>query len=170
MIYGGLFSMELDLLKKRISVRQYEERPIEREKLEMLVEAARFAPTARNEQPWEFVIVTERSDLERLAKLADYGGFIGNAGACIAVFCRDTKYYLEDGSAATTYLCLAATALGLGSCWVAGDKKIYAEDVRQILRAPEGYRLISLVSLGYPAEDHTKSKRSAEEMIHWEQY
>lgn len=162
--------MGLDLLKQRISVRRYEARGIEREKLEALVEAARFAPTARNEQPWEFVVITERTGLEALAKLADHGRFVGEAGACIAVFCRDTKYYLEDGSAATTYLCLAATALGLGSCWIAGDKKDYAEEVRRVLAMPEGYRLVSLVSLGYPAEHQPKSKRSTSETIHWERF
>lgn len=162
--------MDITLLKERISVRKYETRPVEREKLEALVDAARFAPTARNEQPWEFVVVTQREGLERLAMLADYGGFIRDAGALIAVFCHDTKYYLEDGSAATTYICLAATALGLGSCWVAGDKKNYAEEVRRALSLPEDYRLVSLISLGYPAEHHPKEKRSLKELLHWERY
>lgn len=162
--------MSLDLLKKRISVRKYEERPIEREKLENIIDAARLAPTARNEQPWEFVVVTEKSMLEKLAGLTDYGRFIRQAPACIIVFCRDTKYYLEDGSAATTYILLAATEQGLGSCWVAGDKKPYADDIRRTLNVPEGYKLVSLVSLGYSAEYHPKEKRSLAEVIHWEKY
>ena len=100
--------------------------------------------------------------------LTDYGRFISEAPACIAVFCRDTKYYLEDGSAAATYILLAATALGLGSCWVAGDKKAYAEQVREFLGVPDGYKLVALIPVGYPAEEQRKNKRSLAEVVHWE--
>ena len=160
----------MDILRNRISVRQYESRPVEREKIERIVDAARMAPTARNEQPWEFVAVTEKGTLEALGRLADHGRFIAGAPACIVVFCQDTKYYLEDGSAATTYILLKATELGLGSCWVAGDKKDYAEDLRELLNVPASYKLISLISLGYPAENHPKEKRSLKSVLHWEKY
>ncbi|HEX2952559.1 MAG TPA: nitroreductase family protein [Bacillota bacterium] len=162
--------MNLDLLKKRTSVRKYEARPVEREKLERIIDAARYAPTARNEQPWEFVVVTEEEMRKKVAESTDYGRFIADAAACIAVLAKDTKYYLEDGSAATTYILLAAKAEGLGSCWIAGDKKPYADDIRKLLRAPESYRLISLIALGYPAEDHPKEKRSLESVLHWEKF
>jgi nitroreductase len=163
--------MALDFLKKRNSVRQYEPRTVEKEQLEAIIDAARFAPTGRNEQPWEFVVVTDATLRQRIAGLTDHGRFIANASACIIVFCRDTKYYLEDGSAATTYILLAATALGLGSCWVAGDKKSYAEEIRKILEVPENYRLISIVPLGYPAPNNSKAtKRSLTEVLHWEKF
>lgn len=160
--------MSLEILKQRHSVRKYQNRPVEREKLEAIVDAARFAPTARNEQPWEFVIVTDPERCTQLGGLTDYGRFISEAPACIAVFCRDTKYYLEDGSAAATYILLAATALGLGSCWVAGDKKAYAEQVRDFLGVPDGYKLVALVPIGHPAEEQRKNKRSLAEVAHWE--
>ena len=144
--------------------------PVEREKLEQLIDAARFAPTARNEQPWEFVVVTRKEGLQKLADLTDHGRFIAGAGACIAVFCRETKYYLEDGSAATTYLLLAAEALGLGACWIAGDKKEYAQEVQRLLGVPDGYKLVSLISLGYPAERNPKEKRPVASMLHWEEF
>ncbi|NLW48270.1 MAG: nitroreductase family protein [Firmicutes bacterium] len=159
--------MSIEILKQRHSVRKYQNRPVEREKLEAIVDAARFAPTARNEQPWEFVIVTDPERCSQLGGLTDYGKFIAEAPACIVVFCRDTKYYLEDGSAATTYIMLAATSLSLGSCWVAGDKKAYAEQVREFLGVPTGYKLLSLVSIGYPVEEQPKSKRSLAEVAHW---
>ncbi|HHZ20202.1 MAG TPA: nitroreductase family protein [Firmicutes bacterium] len=162
--------MGLALLKERTSVRRYTERPVEREKLEQLIDAARFAPTARNEQPWEFVVVTRKEGLQKLADLTDHGRFIAGAGACIAVFCRETKYYLEDGSAATTYLLLAAEALGLGACWIAGDKKEYAQEVQRLLGVPDGYKLVSLISLGYPAERNPKEKRPVASMLHWEEF
>lgn len=102
--------------------------------------------------------------------LTDYGKFISEAPVCIVVFCRDTKYYLEDGSAATTYILLAAATLGLGSCWVAGDKKAYAEQVRDFSGVPDGYKLVALVPIGYPAEEQQKMKRSLTEVTHWESW
>lgn len=160
----------LDLLKKRISVRRYEARPVEREKLERIIDAARFAPTARNEQPWEFVVITDEAMRKKIAETTDYGRFIADAAACIVVLTRETKYYLEDGSAATTYILLAAKAEGVGTCWIAGDKKAYAGEILKLVGAPDGYRLVSLVALGYPAEDRPKEKRSLASVLHWERF
>jgi nitroreductase len=86
------------------------------------------------------------------------------------ILCRDTKYYLEDGSAATENILLAARAHGLGSCWVAGDKKPYAAEIYRLVGAPPGYKLISLIPIGYPAESPEKSKRPLSDVLHWEKY
>ena len=110
-------------------------------------------------QPWEFVAVTDLEVLRRIANTTDYGKFIADAPVCVLVLCRDTKYYLEDGSAATENILLAARAHGLGSCWVAGDKKPYAAEICRLVGAPQGYKLISLIPIGYPAESPEKSKR-----------
>jgi nitroreductase len=118
-----------------------------------------MSPSAVNIQPWEFIVVTDPETRKKIADLTDYGKFIANAPVCIAVFCKDTKYYLEDGSAATMAILLAAWSYGLGTCWVAGDKKHYAEPIRQLLGVPEGYKLVSLIAMGYPAEQPTKEKR-----------
>jgi len=151
----------------------FQNRSIAKVDLEKLVESARFAPTARNVQPWEFVVVTDEHKLTELAKLAENGRFIAGAAACIAVFCADTKYYLEDGCAATCNILLAATALGIGSCWVAGDKKPYASQVSALLNALGDIKLISLIALGYAQEkDCFKplDKRELKELLHWEKF
>ena len=119
----------IEVLKTRRSVRVFADRPVDRRILEDLVDCARLAPSARNVQPWEFVVVDDRQKLRELAALTDHGRFIAQAPACIVVLCQTTKYYLEDGSAATENLLLAAHAYGLGACWVAGDKKPYAGSV-----------------------------------------
>jgi nitroreductase len=165
------FWMNLDLLKKRRSVHKYSSQPIEIEKLETIIDAARFAPTAHNEQPWEFIVIINPTIKQQLASKTEFGKYIiDEAAACIAVFCRDTKYYLEDGSAVTTYILLAATGLGIGSCWLSGDKKSYTEEVRLLLEVPKGYRLVSFVALGYPADDHRSEKRSLKEVLHWNKF
>jgi nitroreductase len=161
----------LEALKTRRSVRHYESTAVPRDVIRDIVDAGRLAPTANNIQPWEFVVVQEAKIRKAIADLTDYGKFIAEAPVCIVVFCKSTKYALEDGSAATENLLIAATALGLGSCWVAGDKKKYGEAIRTLLRVPEGYGLISLVSIGFSAKKGpSPSKRPVEEVIHWERF
>jgi nitroreductase len=164
----------MEAIKTRRSIRQYQEgRPLSRQLIEELVDAARFAPTARLVQPWEFVVVRESSVLKEIAGLAENARFLKHAAACIAVFCRDTKYYLEDGCAATQNILLAARAKAIGSCWVAGDKKPYAQELCRLLAAPAEFKLVSLISLGYPASEgdfQTASRRSLQEIIHWEKF
>jgi len=161
----------LEIFKNRISVREYADRPIEKEKLEKMTDAGRLAATARNEQPWEFVVVTKKEKIRELAALTDHGKFMASAAAAIAVFCKDTKYYLEDGSAATENILLAATALGVASCWIAGDKKEYCPKITKALNVPEGFKLISIISLGYSKiKPEAHQKRPLNEVIHWEEF
>ena len=161
----------LDSISKRASVREYKIQPVSKDLLEKLVDAGRRAPTARAVEPWEFVVITDKGMLQTLGGIATSGSFIKGATACIAIFCGDTKYYLEDGSAATENILLAAADLGLGACWVAGDKKPYAGQVTGLLGAPPDLKLISLISLGWPKKDVSQVKnRGLEDVIHWEKY
>ena len=163
----------LELLKIRRSVRVFQNKDIPKEELEKIVDAARFAPSARNLQPWEFVVVTDKNKLAELADLGQNAGFMAHSSACIAVFCVDTHYFLEDGSSATCNILLAAAALGIGSCWIAGDKKPYCQRVNALLNAPSGMKLISLIALGYPQEENTfkiVEKRGLKELLHWEKF
>jgi len=166
----------IECIKTRRSIRTYTSQPVDKKIIEEIVDCARLAPTANNLQPWEFIVITEKATRERIADLTDYGKFISSAPVCIAVFCKDTKYYLEDGSAATENILLAAHALGLGACWVAGDKKRYAEEIRKLLSVPSGYKLVSLISLGYsssgkvPSYAYSATKRPLREVLHWEKF
>jgi len=159
----------LDAIRSRRSIRRFERREVPGELLEQLVDAGRLAPTANNLQPWEFVVVTDDAVRKRIAATTDHGKFIADATAVIAVFCKETKYYLEDGCGATTNILLAATELGLGACWVAGDKKAYCQDVMDILNVPAGYKLVSLIAVGYPSGPAPKvAKRALPDVLHWD--
>jgi nitroreductase len=138
--------------------------------IEQAVDCGRLAATARNVQPWEFVVVTKPDMRKRIADLAEYGKFIEHSPVCIAVLCQDTKYYLEDGSAAIQNILVAARALGLGTCWVAGDKKPYAPEVAKLVGAPETHRLVGLIAMGYTDHKPSPKKRSLKEVLHWETY
>lgn len=160
-----------DSIAKRASVREYQSKPIPKKILERLVDAGRRAPTARAVEPWEFVVITDKETLRRLSEIATSGSFVKDAAGCIVIFCKDTKYYLEDGCAASENILLAASDLGLGACWVAGDKKPYAGDVSKLLGIPLDFKLVSLISLGWPKVKTEQIKnRKLEDVIHWEKF
>ena len=160
----------IDALRSRRSVRRYRPGTVPREVLEEIVDCGRLAASARNVQPWEFVVITDRGLLQRLADIADHGRHIAKAAACIVVLCQDGKYFLEDGCAATQNILVAAQARGLGTCWVAGDKKLYADTVRRMLQAPDSHRLVSLIPIGYPDERPSIEKRSLASVLHWDKF
>lgn len=161
----------LEAMLTRQSIRSFTPGAVPREIIEKIIDAARHAPTARNVQAWEFVVVTKPAMRKKLAKIADYGAFIAEAPVCVAVLSRDTKYWLEDGCAATENIIIAARAYGLGHCWVAGAKKPYAEKVVSLLGAPEGFHLVSLIPIGYYDEaPKPPGKRKLEKVLHWEKF
>lgn len=161
----------INIIKKRRSIRSFTEQPVENEKILDMVDCGRLAPTGRNTQPWRFVAITDQERLQELAPMLDNGSFLSEAPLCIAVFCEDCRYYVEDGSAATVNILLAAESLGLGACWITGDKKPYADQVGAILKAPENFRLVSLIAVGYPAEKpEAKNKKDVEEVLFWESF
>jgi nitroreductase len=161
----------LEAIRRRHSVREFADRHVPADVIEKLVDCGRLAPTARKEEPWEFVAVTKRESLVKLAEMTDHGRFIAGAACAIVVTCRDTKYYLEDGCAATENILVAAEALGLGACWVAGDKKPYCAQVLKFISAPEGARLISILAIGYPkSPSKPLTKRPLKDVMHWESF
>ena len=142
----------IEAIKTRRCIRAYTEQSVAREIIEDVIDCGRLAATARNEQPWEFVVLTDPNQLRSIAQKADYGRFIAKAPVCILVLCKDTKYYLEDGSAATQNILVAAKAHGLGACWVAGDKKEYADEVCREIGATKGYKLVSMTRIAGAAD------------------
>jgi len=161
-----------EAIKKRVSVRKYSDRPVSPSDLKKIIGAGRMAATANNIQPVEFIIVTGREKRRELASIAPNNGpYMEYAPAVIAVIARPEKYYLEDGSASTQNILVMARALGIGSVWVAGDKKEYAPEVLRALGVPADYRLVSLVCLGYPEKDFPVTpKKNPDEITHWETY
>jgi nitroreductase len=155
----------ITIIKSRRSVRQYKDAPVPMDVVADALECARNAPTAKNGQKWIFGVITERDLLASIADLTDHGKFIAGAPVCFAVFGeRDWKYYLEDCCAATEQLMLGLWAHGVGSCWVAGDKKDYAGEVRDLLQVPSEYTLVSLIPAGYPEDMKLIPKKSLEDI------
>jgi len=161
-----------EAIKSRRSVRNYMNKEVKEEDIKKIVDAGRLSATANNIQPWEFVVVRDRKNREKLAEIASKNGpYMKESPVVIAVFCKDTKYWIEDGSAATQNMLVMARDLGLGSCWIAGAKKDYSKKVCEFLGVPEGYNLLSLICIGYPEKGFPEiQKRSLNEVLHWEKF
>ena len=161
-----------DILTKRSSCRNFSNRPISKDIIEKIAYAGHRAATARNVQPWIFIAVTDAAARKSIKDMCPKNGpYIELAPVCLCVFCENSTYYLEDGSAATQNILNAAYSFGLGAVWVAGDKKDYADDIRKFLNLPDNYKLISLIPIGYPATEQKLTERKPlTEVFYWEKY
>jgi nitroreductase len=159
------------VIKSRHSVRKFRPDPVADLIVNDALECAAKAPTAMNVQPWLFGVIRDKKLLLEIAGKTDYGKFIRDAPLCIAVFGeKNHQYYLEDCCAATENLILALQAHGISSCWVAGDKKPYAEPVRKLLKVPEGYTLVSLIAAGNAADITITQKKEMKHIAFFEEY
>jgi nitroreductase len=173
MLLGVLAMNEfLDILKTRRSIREYEKRPIAKEILSDIIDAARLAPSANNMQPWEFVVVTDKAKLSLIADATSWGKFIKEAAAAVIVSGNtEDPHIMEDCCAATENILLAAHSFKVGGCWVAGYKRAYSEQIKKILEMPKEQEIISVISLGYHyVNPEPVNKRELEKVLHWEKY
>ena len=164
----------LELVRKRRSIRSYLSKPIEAEKVKVLMEAALRAPSSRDLTPWEFILVDQRELLEKLSNSKEHGSsFLKNAPLGI-VICADPArcdVWIEDASIAGAYLQLAAEFLGLGSCWIQirqrghSQAKTAEEYVREVLNIPGHLKVAAIIAIGYPAE---KPPLLSEVELDWE--
>ncbi len=160
----------LEAIRRRRSVRTYTGEPIPKKDLEKIVDAGRLAATGSNQQPWDFIVVTDRTMIERLKVAAEW---MEKAAAIIAVVMDpSSRWWVEDGSAAVENMLIASTALGYGSCWLEGYTLPHEEEFKQLLDVPKEKRLLTLIPIGVPVEEPMgeRKKKSLEEVVHWERY
>lgn len=157
---------------KRISVRKYQDKPVEKQKIEAILRAAMQAPSAGNQQPWEFWVVTDKKIIEKLSTVSPYAGCTKGAPAVIVAAYRQAcvmpEYAQIDLSAALENLWLETDAQGLGGVWL-GIAPIEArmKAVEAIVGLPEGVRAFATFPVGYPAESRPQQDRYDENRIHW---
>ncbi len=158
-------------IKARRSIRLYTSKPVTDEQVRLLLEAAMAAPSAHDIRPWAFVVVRDPERRQRLAATHQWAAMAADAPVVFAVLGRPqlSEHWVEDCSAATENLLLAATGLGLGGVWVG----IYPDEsreatVRRILNVPEGWRPLCLVPVGYPGEEKPPRTRYEEVKVHHE--
>jgi nitroreductase len=167
-----------DAITARRNVREFDGRPIPPEHLDRILEAGRRSPSSKNEQPWDFVVVTQRAALQRLADVWRFGRHIAGAAAAIALLspasedpdARET-YAFDLGQAGMSMM-IAAADLGIGSCHSAiGDQAM----ARALLGFPEDRECVIILSLGYPAARPLSpiarsNRRAFDDIVHRERW
>jgi nitroreductase len=161
---------------ERRSIRKYKEKEVEIEKIDKLLEAAAAAPSAGNEQPWHFVVIKDRESLDHLAEIHPYAKMLKEAPLAIAV-CADLNkqkhqgFWVQDCSAATQNILLEAVSLELGAVWLGCHPAEAREKaVSEYLELPANFKTLSLIAVGYPAEEKGKTDRLSEDIVHYEKW
>lgn len=164
----------LDNIATRTSIRDYEARPVEKEKIEKMLRAAMAAPTAMNKQPWHFVVVDQRNVLDALAGTNPYAKMLKKAPLAIVV-CGNTDkmiegggrdFWIQDASAATENLLLAAHAMGLGAVWTgAYPSEERCISISKVLSLSDNLIPLNMIVVGYPAEQPQPKQKFKEENI-----
>ena len=164
----------IETIFARRSIRKYESEPVSEADIKTLLEAAMAAPSASNRKPWRFIVVTERQTLDALAEAHPHGKMLFEATLCISV-CGDLtemeRYWVQDCSAATENLLLAAVGLGLGAVWLGVyPKQDRVAAVRQVLDIPEHITPLNLISIGHPAETKEPRTQYDQTRVHRERW
>ena len=152
--------MFLSIAQQRRSTRSFENKEVEADKIDVLVEAALRAPSSRGFNPWRFILVTDPGLLDKLSRARAHGSsFLRNAPLGIVV-CADpniSDVWIEDCSIASIFMLMAAESIGLGGCWIQIRERMHNENitagayVSEVLSIPDEYRVENMVAVGYPA-------------------
>ena len=170
----------LEAIKGRRSIRAFKSQNVSAEIIKKLVDAARWAPSAGNIQPWEFIIVRKPEIKRRLAEAALDETFIEEASVVIVVCANEnrssqgygirgkTLYCIQDTAAAIQNIHLVAYSLGLGTCWIGAFRE---DEAREILKIPQGIRPVAIIPVGYLAEAPLPpSRRPINQIVHYETF
>jgi nitroreductase len=157
-----------EVIAARKSVRNYSNKPVNKEAIMKCLEAARAAPSWANKQCWHFIVLTDKDKIEKLSSTVNF--WLKNAPAVVVAcgdpskseFKNDQHYYLVDVSIAFEHFVLAATNEGLGTCWIGGfDEEI----VKTLLGIPSEIKVVSLTPIGYPSEDDGLFSKAIKTMV-----
>ncbi len=164
--------MSIDPVFARRSIRRYRPNPVPAEKIATLLKAAMSAPSAHNQQPWEFIVIDDRAILDAIPDVHPYSKMLREAPLAILVCARQEglsspDFFPQDCAAATENILIEAVLLGLATVWMGiYPKERLMKAMRQMLRIPEGIAPFSLVAVGYGAEEKGPSQRYDETRIH----
>lgn len=165
----------MNAIFERVSIRKFEDRLVEPEKLEKILRAGMQAPTSGNQQPWEYYVVTNPEVKEKLSKAHKYSGFVNDAPVCIVpcfrtdesklVHAEDTKIDLANS---TEFMLLEIAELGLGATWIGiAPLKERMDYIKGVINAQDDLMPFCLIPLGYPAEMRPQQDRYDESRVHW---
>ena len=165
--------MLYDLLKSRRSIRKFQSKEVEKEKIDTILKSAILAPSSRSRRPWEFIAVTDKEMLKKLSITREHGSaFIADAPLGIVVIADQLScdVWIEDASIASIIIQLSAQSLGLGSCWIQVRERFHSDNVKaedyikEVLGVSSKYSVECMIAIGYPAEE--KRAYSEDELLY----
>jgi len=164
-----------EIIKGRRSIRAYSDKPVEKEKLEAVLDAARLAPSARNRQKWQFIVITDPDIKDKMYEACHRQPSVKQAPVCIAVIDEEPGFMscgqpedAIDSSIAFSFLILKAHEQSLGTCWLGHFDK---DKVRAALGIPENMSIVAVTPLGYPAEQpDARPRKTLEEITRYNKY
>ena len=168
--------MLLNCIKKRYSVRKFQNKPIEQEKLDVILEAARLAPSASNKQTWKFVVIKDNEKRKQLTEICRGQKFVSEAPITIAICNTNLDYVMTcgmnapviDGTIAAEHIVLQATELGLGTCWIGS---FYHDKMAELINLPKDYIIVGLLPVGYPDDEKgNRDLKSIEEVVSYDSF
>ncbi len=171
----------LELLKTRRSIRKYQNREVEKEKLDIILKSALLSPSSRGRKPWEFIVVSDQEMLNKLSQCREHSSqFLAGAPLGVVVIADPTicDVWIEDASIASIIIQLTAHSIGLGSCWIQVRERMHSENkkaedfIKEILEIPEQFCVAAIISIGYKDEDkesHDEDNLSFNK-IHYNKY
>ena len=170
-----------DLVKNRRSIRKYAEKPVEKGKIDAILQTALMSPASKRANGWEFIVVTDHEKLEKLSACREFGSsFVKSAPVAIVVAydAEKSDVWYEDASIAAIIMQLQAADLGLGSCWVQVHNRQYNDEttaeayVRGVLEIPEKFRVLNMVAIGYSDQERKPydEEKLSYDKIHWNKF
>lgn len=161
----------------RRSIRKYEDRPVEKEKIDELLRAAMQAPSAANQQPWEFIVVEDKNNLNKLSLVSPYSKLVAGSAVTFVLLANSDKFrvptaWQQDMGAAAQNILLEATHLNLGAVWLGvATADSVVDNVKEMFNLPDNIKPFALISVGYP--DNQKNEfvdRYDAERVHYESW
>lgn len=160
----------MDLIRSRRSIRKFTGDEVDERSVEIILDAGRWAPSGKNNQPWRFAVIRDRDLKNAISELTHSGSIIRGAPVCIAVFldnsvCYDRTKDVQAIGACIQNMLLAIHSMGLGGVWI-GEILRNKEEVRRLLQAPESFELMAVVAIGHPAvSPRGGSRKGIEEIV-----
>ena len=160
-------------IRERRSIRKYKPTEVESDKVDTILQAGRWAPSASNKQPWHFVVVRDESMRKKFAEVHNYGRFMAESPVVIVVLgdpAKHPRYHLADPHNAVQNMLLAAHYEGLNTCWMGIRETDIEPKFRELLDIPEELRVICSISVGYGDQERSSTRFSLDERVSWEKY
>jgi len=165
-----------EAIKNRRSVKDFKAEPVPERKLKKILEAARLAPSAHNEQEWKFIVVKDLEKRKKLAVAALNQDFIAKSPVLIVAVATDPEHIMASGvpayavdlAIAIEHMALQAVEEGLGTCWIGAFSQ---KEVKKILEIPESYKVVVILLIGFPAnKPRAKIRKSIKEIVSYDRY